>query len=356
MARIDLSGLEGPSLQPGEPAQAPLSAFEEDPNQPRTEFDGPDFDALIEDVRQRGILQPIVVTKTANGALRIRFGARRYRAAQRLDLASMPYVLASDARQLDDYAQVSENEKRSNLQPMELAEFVKRKVDAGEAKQAIASKIGVPNATITFLLSMVDMPPVLREAYDTRKCRSPRLFYELRSLHDKSPDLVERAVKDADEVTGPLVSELSARVKGQTAATSGTDAAPPVAEAAPGGELNRPQDGALQPLGNGGGAADAPGAAPISTAPSANDSAPSGNGLKTTSVERKPAAAVPSPRSSWSRPALRATYRRKPVVLLLDLKPSKRGAVHVRRVSGGAQEEAMFDQLTNLHLVDEAAG
>ena len=112
MARLDLSGLEGPAWLPGEPARAPLSSFEEDPEQPRTEIEGSGFEELVEDIRQRGILQPIVVVKTKTGMLRIRFGARRYRAAKKLDLGSVPYVLSTDARQWDEYAQVSENERR----------------------------------------------------------------------------------------------------------------------------------------------------------------------------------------------------------------------------------------------------
>ena len=341
MARIDLSGLEGPSIRPGEAAQAPLSAFEEDPEQPRTEFDGPDFESLLDDIKQRGILQPIVVTKTGTGALRIRFGARRFRAALRLDLKAIPYVVASDPRQFDDYAQVSENEKRSNLQPLELAAFVKRKVDAGEQKNAIASRLGVPNATITFLLSMLDMPPVLRRAYDSHACRSPRLLYDLRGLHEKHPELVELAVKDAAELTKGFVEQLSARATAAAPlqpAAAGEAAVPQQAERAPSADVASTSNAGVK-----------------ATKSKAGQGAGSDRGQESCD-ERNAVALGVQPRPSWSRPALRATYKREPVVVLLDLRTSQRGAALVRRLSDGLEEEAMFDQLRNLRLVDEVAG
>jgi ParB family transcriptional regulator, chromosome partitioning protein len=334
MARIDLSGLEGPSIRPGEAAQAPLSAFEEDPDQPRTEFDGPEFESLLEDIKQRGILQPVVVTKTASGALRIRFGARRFRAAQRLDLSSVPYVVASDPRQLDDYAQVSENEKRSNLQPLELAAFVKKKVDAGEQKSAIASRLGVSNASITFLLSMFEMPVVLRQAYDSHACRSPRLLYELRGLHEKDPETVELAVQGSAELTKGVVEELRARV----AATAGRELAGASEAAAP-QQAARARDG------------DVLTEAAASQAGQGARHGPPQPGREEGSAD----ATGDGRQASWSRPALQATYKRQPVVVLLDLRASQPGAAFVRRLSDGREEEAMFDQLRNLRLVDEVA-
>jgi len=334
MARLDLSGLEGPSIRPGEAAQAPLSAFEEDPDQPRTEFDGPEFDALLEDIKQRGILQPIVVTKTASGALRIRFGARRFRAALRLDLSSVPYVVASDPRQFDDYAQVSENEKRSNLQPLELAAFVKKKVDGGEQKSAIAARLGVSNASITFLLSMLDMPAVLRQAYDSHACRSPRLLYELRGLHEKHPEIVELAVQRAPEVTRGFVEQLRARV----AATAGLEPAGASEAAAP-QRAERARDGDVSTN---------------AAASQAGQGALRGH-AQLGREDRRADPAGDRPQPSWSRPALQATYKRQSVEVLLDLRASHRGAALVRRLSDGQEEEARFDQLRNLRLVDEVA-
>jgi ParB family chromosome partitioning protein len=123
---FDLSALDahlpnGPV--PGAAAFAPLASFEEDPDNPRFEDDPAAFELLVADVRQHGILQPVIVRRIGNGKLQIRFGARRCRAARELGLASIPYVVTEDARQFDDYSQVAENQHRANMQPLELAAF-----------------------------------------------------------------------------------------------------------------------------------------------------------------------------------------------------------------------------------------
>lgn len=66
-----------PSQQPiGEPLLVPLSALCEDPDNPRTEFPSAELQELAEDIRQHGILQPIVVQPVdADGCYRIHFGA-----------------------------------------------------------------------------------------------------------------------------------------------------------------------------------------------------------------------------------------------------------------------------------------
>ena len=212
MAKLDLTALDlsaldgGPSLRGGAAVEerktaprAPLSAFEEDPDNPRTEFDDPEFADFVADVRVRGILMPVVV-REIEGKLRIRFGHRRYRAAQLLHLADLPYVVTEDERQFDDYSQVSENQKRTPLQPLELAHFIQKKLNLGEKKKDVASKIGIDASAVTHLLSLVDAPAFLLELYHSRKCRAPHYLYELRKLHEKSPELVAERCQSADDI------------------------------------------------------------------------------------------------------------------------------------------------------------
>ena len=72
-----MAGLFSPQL-------LPLTALCEDPANPRTEFPEAELEELAEDIRQHGILQPIVVhAADEQGRHRIHFGAKRRRAAQR---------------------------------------------------------------------------------------------------------------------------------------------------------------------------------------------------------------------------------------------------------------------------------
>jgi ParB family chromosome partitioning protein len=197
----------------GVAARAPLDKFEEDPENPRFEADAEAFDALVADVRERGILQPIVVRRAPDGRLRIRFGARRFRAAILLALADAPYVVTEDERQFDDYAQISENERRLPLQPLELATFIAKKLAHGEKKKAIAARLGIDPGALTHLLALTgDVPLFVLDLYHSRKCRSPRFLYRLRRLGTENSLLVTRRCVEAVDIDLRFIEALTEEV------------------------------------------------------------------------------------------------------------------------------------------------
>jgi ParB family transcriptional regulator, chromosome partitioning protein len=113
-----VASAEPSPLPTGEPLLVPLSALCEDPDNPRTEFPSAELQELAEDIRQRGILQPIVVQSAdAEGRYRIHFGAKRFRAAGLAGLERVPVTVRSAAA--DPYAQVAENQKRHGLTPLD---------------------------------------------------------------------------------------------------------------------------------------------------------------------------------------------------------------------------------------------
>lgn len=211
---LDLSALDevdvpAQAVAPGSPARAPLDAFLEDPSNPRFELDVDSFDALVADIRERGVLQPIVVRQLGNGKLMIRFGSRRYRAAKALCMVEAPYVVTEDERQFDDYAQISENEKRQPLQPLEFATFIERKRAAGAKKKDIAVKLGLNPSALTYLLALVQDPPsFILDLYHSRRCRSPQYLYELRKLWEARPELVERHCAEAGCIDRHLIESI----------------------------------------------------------------------------------------------------------------------------------------------------
>lgn len=212
---LDLSALDeewtgAGRLGPGTAPRAPLSEFEEDPENPRFEDSPAEFAALVADVRERGILQPIIVRRLDSGRLRIRFGMRRYRAAVELGLKDVPFIVTEDERQFDDYAQVAENERRTKLQPLEMATFIVKKLGAGETRRAIARRMGIDPGSVTHYLALTgDAPAFLMELYHSRRCRSPKHLYRLRLLWDVDPLQVERACAEAREVDGGFIDNLS---------------------------------------------------------------------------------------------------------------------------------------------------
>ncbi|MYN24802.1 ParB/RepB/Spo0J family partition protein [Duganella levis] len=219
---LDLSRLDqGPVLSRSRavPPAAPVADFEEDPGQPRSEFDDDAaFAALVADIRQRGVLQPLVVRRMDSGRLRIRFGARRYRAALRAGLAVIPYVETEDERQFDDYAQVAENAHRQPLQPLELGCFIVRKLAAGETRRGVAARLDMDPSAVTHLLALaVAPPPLLLELYHSRRCRAPYYLYLLRKLMRRDAALVERRLEAVPHVDLATIEAMTEELRRKTA-------------------------------------------------------------------------------------------------------------------------------------------
>lgn len=208
---LDLSALDAeefPVQAPGTIGRAALDAFDEDPGNPRFEDDPESFKSLMEDIRRRGILQPVVVRRAEDGRLSIRFGARRFRAAKALELSEVPFVVTEDPRQFDDYAQVSENEKRQPLQPLELATFIARKLAKGEKKKEIAAKLGLSPTTVTFLLSLLEAPAFVLDLYHSGRCRSPQYLYELRKFWEADSEEVERRCGEVGVIDRNAIDDI----------------------------------------------------------------------------------------------------------------------------------------------------
>jgi ParB family chromosome partitioning protein len=168
------------SATEGLPLLVSVQCLEEDPRNPRTEFPEEEIAELAQDIALRGILQPIVVHRLTDdeGRYRILFGAKRLRAAKQAGLESVPVVIGSEA--YDAYAQVAENQKRHGLTAIDLARFMRSRVDAGDSNAEIARRMGIDQTSVTHHLALLDLPPELDEVQGGR-CTSPRTLYELRS-------------------------------------------------------------------------------------------------------------------------------------------------------------------------------
>ena len=191
----------------GRPLVVPLDRVDEDPNNPRTEFPDTEIDELAEDIRQHGILQPIVVHPAdQQGRYRIHFGAKRWRAAQRAGLTEVPVVVRDTPT--DPYARVAENQKRHGLTPLDLAQFIRSRVNAGDSNATIAKRLGMDQTTVAHHLGLLDLPPELDEAMRSGRCTSPRTLHELSKLHREQPKRA-RALLDGDtEITRCAVNAV----------------------------------------------------------------------------------------------------------------------------------------------------
>lgn len=103
----------------------PLSQVITDPHQPRKNFEKDTLQALADDIKARGVLQPITVRPTENGKMMIVYGERRYKASRLAKIKSIPTITVTGERDPVDRLidQVAENMQRDDLKPMELAAF-----------------------------------------------------------------------------------------------------------------------------------------------------------------------------------------------------------------------------------------
>ena len=194
----------------GRPLVVPLDRIDEDPSNPRTEFPDADLNELADDIRERGILEPIVVHPAdAQGRYRVHFGAKRLRAARRAGLADVP-VVVRDAP-ADPYAQVAENQKRHGLTSLDLARFIRGEADKGESNAAIARRLVMDPTTVAHHLALLDLPTELGEAFKSGRCTSPKTLYELGKLHGAKPELAIALVAGKSEITRAAVAAARAK-------------------------------------------------------------------------------------------------------------------------------------------------
>lgn len=191
----------------GQAPFVPIERLYEDTDNPRSEFPEAWLDELSEDIRQHGILQPIVVHPTdASGNHQIHFGAMRLRAAKRAGLLLIPIVVRTAAA--DPYAQVAENQKRCPLLPIELARFIRGRTEAGDSNATIAKQLGMDLTTVAHHLALLELPPELDKAFRTGRCTSPRTLYELSRLHAEQPAQVNALLRGEGEITRSTVAAL----------------------------------------------------------------------------------------------------------------------------------------------------
>jgi ParB family transcriptional regulator, chromosome partitioning protein len=205
----------------GLPRTVATSQIDEDPANPRTEFPDDKVIELAEDIRRRGILEPLVV-HPANEQERylLHFGAMRLRAALHAGLSEVPVVIREAPA--DRYAQVAENLKRHSLSPLDLARFIRDQINAGDSQTAIAKQLGMNLTTVAHHLSLLDLPPVLDEAMKAGRCTSPRTLHELSKLHEQQPEQVKALVGGLNEVTREAVATLRERVDSRAVLPSKT--------------------------------------------------------------------------------------------------------------------------------------
>jgi ParB family chromosome partitioning protein len=129
------------------------------PGQPRKRFDEDALQSLAESVRERGVLQPVLVRPRAGGTYELVAGERRWRAAQIAGLQTLPALVQKrdDAQSLE--VALIENMAREDLNPIEAARAVAALVEElGLTREAVGKRVGRSRVAISNLLRLLDLP------------------------------------------------------------------------------------------------------------------------------------------------------------------------------------------------------
>ncbi len=136
------------------------------PKQPRRTFIEEELQELSDSIRAKGVLQPILVRPDpSNGEMfEIIAGERRWRAARRAGLTSIPAVVrAMDDREMLEIA-IIENVQRSDLNAVEEAEAYKALIDRfGRTQDSVATQVGKSREHVSNTLRLLNLPDDVRE-------------------------------------------------------------------------------------------------------------------------------------------------------------------------------------------------
>ena len=139
-----------------------LSKLTSNPDQPRKVFPDAEIQILADSIKEKGLLQPIVVKEMEGGQIIIVSGERRFRAHKLLERETIPsWFTTGDPEELA----LVENLVREDLSAMETAEaLMKLKERLGDNKQAdLAKLIGKAESTLSEYLSLNKFPPDIRD-------------------------------------------------------------------------------------------------------------------------------------------------------------------------------------------------
>jgi ParB family chromosome partitioning protein len=143
--------------------EIPISELDPSPAQPRKAFDAESLSQLAESIRQKGLLQPILVVKDGL-RYRIVAGERRYRACRLAGLPSVPCLIRDfdESEQLE--ASLIENIQREDLNPIDEARAIQSLIDHFDyTQEEAARRLGKSRSVIANQLRLLTLPEIVQK-------------------------------------------------------------------------------------------------------------------------------------------------------------------------------------------------
>ena len=156
---------ESASARPGGVREIEIGRIRPNPEQPRVQFTEEAIDELADSIAERGVLQPILLRPHGDGGFEIVAGERRWRAAQRARLHTIPAIV----REIDDStaAEIAliENIQREDLNAIEEAEGYRQLIQRhGHTQENVAKLVHKSRSHVANLLRLLDLPDFVRQS------------------------------------------------------------------------------------------------------------------------------------------------------------------------------------------------
>jgi ParB family chromosome partitioning protein len=191
-----------PDPESGEKVQLiSLANIVPSPLQPRREFQREALEELVDSIRQRGIIQPLIV-RPVNGRFELIAGERRWRAAKEVGLAEAPAIVrqATDLEVLE--LSLIENLQRADLNPIEEAQAYARLAgEFGMRQEDIAQKVGKSRASVANAMRLLDLDPQVQTwvVQDLLSVGHAKVLLGLK-VHEEQRLLAERILRQSSTV------------------------------------------------------------------------------------------------------------------------------------------------------------
>ena len=159
----------GLPIELGPHRRVPIELIRPGPFQPRRRFAEDELDALARSIREKGIVQPLLVRPLAEEAADFELvaGERRWRAAQRVGLHEVPVIIRALANSEVIEIALVENLQREDLSALEEAEAYSRLIEEfGRTQASLAEALGKSRSHIANTVRLLSLPPPVRRRLD----------------------------------------------------------------------------------------------------------------------------------------------------------------------------------------------
>jgi ParB family chromosome partitioning protein len=147
--------------------EVPVDGIKPNPDQPRSRFDDETLEELAASITSVGVLQPVVLSRAEDGTLYLIAGERRWRAARKAGLTTIPAVIRGATGETTLVEALVENLQRQDLTPLEEAHAYKQLLEnTGMSQDAVAERVGKSRPAVSNTLRLLQLPGTVQRMID----------------------------------------------------------------------------------------------------------------------------------------------------------------------------------------------